>query len=121
MRLIGDECVCVCGFTLYVYAKAKTIKCVLYFQVKNWCFVTYRYFNFGRVPTFTKILQTCAWKPVVIEASIGLVYTIVCNVIYTMYQVQRPNYCATIVRIRSRVLLTLLGLFSASLFIVSSI
>ena len=54
-------------------AKEKTVKSVLYLQVKNWCFVTYRYFNFSGLPTFTKInMGSCAWKPVVLEASIGV-------------------------------------------------
>ena len=74
MLVIGDEFVCVC--TLYVYANEKTIKSVLYFQVKHWCFVTYRYFDFKRIPKFSKRLQTCAWKPVIIEASIDLSATV---------------------------------------------
>ena len=117
MRMIGYYFWCV-----FVYAKEKTIKSVLYFQVKNWCFVTYRYFNFSRVPTLTNPLQTCAWKPVVIAASIGLVLHTCeqCN-LHNVPSSRRPNYCAKILRVRFRLSFMVLGLFIVSLFIASSI
>ena len=63
-----------CNCTLCMYAKENADKSVLYFQVKDWCLVTYRYINFSGVPTLTeKHLSACTWKTVVIEASIGLV------------------------------------------------
>ena len=79
-----------------MYAKEKTVKSVLYFQVKKWCFVTYRYFNFSGVPTFTQTnMRSCAWKAVVIEASIGvdLHNCEQCN-LHDVPGSSRPNYFA---------------------------
>ena len=70
---------------------------MFYFQVKNWCFVTYRYFNLSRLPpNFPKKLRNCAWKPIVIEASRCVVSHDLCNLCtygYTlMCQIKKSTY-----------------------------
>ena len=59
---------CVRVYSLCLCVVEKLGNTVLYFQVKKWCFVIYRYFNLSRL-LFPNKLRNCAWKPIVIEAS----------------------------------------------------